>query len=547
MTIKSYKRFGTWLVVIALSSWLGLAAAAEITSEQANQMRNEAIASALTMVFEEASGIPASGIATMAGQLSAGDFSGGIMTAANIVTDTALGLIPGVGPVKFVIGLETAVINVGKSYLDNYLVDVSWGRFKNLSTTDQDAWINGQYVAEMEAAMGGYYTERNVTDIRSLFKAYRDQMQAREATMRVAANVIADLNKAKYFYAAEAFVPSNGGTLTYSPTAVLEWWANDANYFQITLTAGGSSYTQTVKIDPYDISPTIALSAFGVDWNSLFEENSYQPLDVSWTIKSARYDSTGLLESVYGSEVVTPGKLVHISGYDSVKDSQTYSFRLKSDVVPLLVSITSPSDHYETSDNQVTVTATVTTENGGSLPGIGQVGFGVNGEVQYATLSGGSFSTVAILASGDNSIIAGAITADGHTYLSRGITVKSNALNNTYHVRITWDKDDTDVDLHFSWNGSDCYYANKSPTWGDASTSPTLDVDDVNGYGPENITIDALPGDGSYKMWVRYYSDHDNGGTTVNATITKDGRSIYSNSRYMSDGENWTLLEFSIP
>lgn len=544
MNIKNGCRL---LTAFFLSWWLGAAAATEISVDQINQMRNEGLSEALTLVYEEATGIPASGISTMAGQLSGGDYRGGILTAASIVTDAALNLIPGVGPAKLAIGLETAVIKIGKSYLDDYMVDIAWNKFKTLGESEQDAWVNGESVAEMEYGLGDYYTSRNVADLRSLFKAYRDQARVREATMRTAAAVIADVYKAQNFYAAEAFVPANGGQLTYSTSAQLEWWANDANYFQHTLLVGGASYSQTIKVNPYDISPTIALSAFGVDWNRLFADNNYQPLDVTWTIKSARYDSTGLLEAVYGSEMVTPGKLVHITGYDSVKDSQTYSFRLKSDMVPLVVTITSPANNYETNDNQVTVTASVAAEGGGTMPQIGQVGFGINGGVQYATLSGSSFSTVAILATGDNAILAGAITADGNVFLSNPINVKSNALNNTYHVRITWDKDDTDVDLHFSWNGSDCYYSNKNPTWGSSATSPKLDVDDTNGYGPENITIDALPGSGSYKMWVYYYGDHGNGGTTVTATITKNGQPIYSNSRYMTSYETWTLLEFTIP
>lgn len=527
---------------------MGFAAnASEISVAQIDQVRNEAIAEALTMVFEDASGIPASGIATMAGQLSGGDYKGGILTAASIVTDTAIGLIPGVGPVKLVIGLENAIIKVGKSFLDNYMVDIAWSKFKNLNANEQDAWINGEYVAEMEAGLGDYYTARNVADIRSLFKVYRDNAREKEATMRAAAAIIADVNKAQNFLPAEAFIPSNGGELTYSSSAKLEWWAYDANYFQITLKVGGGSYTQTVKVNPYDISPTIALSQFGVNWTELFANNNYQPLDVTWSFKSARYDSTGVLESVYGSDLVTPGKLVHVPGYDAIKDSAEFTFRLKPDIIPVTVSISSPANNFETNDNQVTVTASLAVE-GGVLPQISKVGFVINGEVQYATLNGSTFSTVAILKSGDNTIRAGAITAaDNQTYLSNTITVKSNALNNTYHIRITWDKDDTDVDLHFSWNDSDCYYSNKTPTWGSSATSPRLDVDDTNGFGPENITIEALPGNGTYRIYVHYYSDHGKGATTVYATITKDGQSIFNSSNTMSSGGSWTLLEFSIP
>lgn len=102
--------------------------------------------------------------------------------------------------------------------------------------------------------------------------------------------------------------------------------------------------------------------------------------------------------------------------------------------------------------------------------------------------------------------------------------------------------------LHFDWDGgSECYYSNPNPTWGESSTSPSLDVDNTEGYGPENISIDSLPGSGTYRIWVYYYSDHENGGTTVTATINENGQSIYSNSNYMTDGSSWTLMSFTIP
>ena len=183
---------------------------------------------------------------------------------------------------------------------------------------------------------------------------------------------------------------------------------------------------------------------------------------------------------------------------------------------------------------------------------INMAGFVVNGAAQQAplTMSGttGTFESTAVLKTGDNDIYAGVVTTTGDVYTSPSIKVKSNALLNTYHVRITWDKNDTDVDLHFSWSGgSECYYSNKTPTWGgSAATSPRLDVDDTNGYGPENITIDRLPGSGRYRIHVHYYSDHGKGPTTVNATVYQNGSPLVSRSNTMSNGQNWTLLEFDI-
>lgn len=209
------------------------------------------------------------------------------------------------------------------------------------------------------------------------------------------------------------------------------------------------------------------------------------------------------------------------------------------------VSISSPASGAEVSANQVVVTASF--ENNEPDLEVSRVGFLINGSLQEAPRAGNTFQTTAVLRTGDNTIVAVVATTDGQVFASAPVAVKSNALNNTYHIRISWDKNDTDVDLHFTWNGNDCYYGNKTPTWGSAATSPKLDVDDINGFGPENITINALPGPGTYRIWVYYYGDHGNGATNVYASIYKDGVALTSSARQMSHHESWTLLEFTVP
>jgi len=99
------------------------------------------------------------------------------------------------------------------------------------------------------------------------------------------------------------------------------------------------------------------------------------------------------------------------------------------------------------------------------------------------------------------------------------------------HVELTWttpgdanetDTEGTDVDLHFRhpngqrWNQSpwDCYFANPNPDWGPTGPvgNPSLDIDDVNGAGPENINLndpeftDRTTIPGPYLVGVHYYS-----------------------------------------
>ena len=523
----------------------GSAANAAMPSEIKQQAINDAFASCFTQIFEDQAGVPASGIGEMAGYFSAGDYSDGLLKLAELASDQLIGQIPVIGPLKFAAGLETAVLNAGKAYLDGYMVDLFWNKFKTLDPQLQQAWVNGQYVAEMDAAVGGYYTERNVADIRELFGFYLDQENARNAYMEKAAEVTEDLYKAKYFSAPELIRPV-GAQMKYNSSITLEWWAFGANYFKVNLNVNGEGYSVTKKVNPYTNTVSVELGEFGIDWDRIFNEAS-GPVQVTWSVQSARYDSSGLVKSLVGEHyVVGNNDLISLPGFDPVKQSEIGSFVVTSPEM-FQVTIQSPTSGTITTDNSVTVTAYLASAAGASLSTVAAVGFVINGSVQYASLNANTFSTVAVLATGDNEIKAGLVTTDGMVVLSDPVHVTSQAQNNTYHIRISWDKDDTDVDLHFSWSGgAECYYGNERPNWGGADVSPALDVDNTQGYGPENITIERLPGPGHYKIWVHYFSDHGNGGTTVHATIDENGKTIFSSTRYMNDEEDWTLYEFDI-
>jgi hypothetical protein len=102
------------------------------------------------------------------------------------------------------------------------------------------------------------------------------------------------------------------------------------------------------------------------------------------------------------------------------------------------------------------------------------------------------------------------------------------------HIQLVWrtpnDDDETDgegsdLDLHLlhpsaeNWGNRqivdayDCYYLNPTPDWGqleNAEDDPSLDIDDINGAGPENVSLDN-PQDtvvlgAPYLVGVYYYS-----------------------------------------
>jgi hypothetical protein len=130
--------------------------------------------------------------------------------------------------------------------------------------------------------------------------------------------------------------------------------------------------------------------------------------------------------------------------------------------------------------------------------------------------------------------------------------------NNAVHVELLWDtpsdpdQTDTgpaagaDMDLHFAnylasgpdidcdgagdpWfnNPFDCFWFNNSPQWGSASSAikddPTLDLDDTDGAGPENLNLEHPEGDPAlprfYSIGVHYWNDHGYGVSFSTITV----------------------------
>ena len=102
----------------------------------------------------------------------------------------------------------------------------------------------------------------------------------------------------------------------------------------------------------------------------------------------------------------------------------------------------------------------------------------------------------------------------------------------TIHIQLVWDTDGSDVDLHFlhqlanlNWaiNGNnpyDCFFNNVNPDWGSqAGNDPILDIDNITGFGPENINLDEPEPNHEYHVGIFYYDDHGTGATNATARI----------------------------
>jgi hypothetical protein len=126
------------------------------------------------------------------------------------------------------------------------------------------------------------------------------------------------------------------------------------------------------------------------------------------------------------------------------------------------------------------------------------------------------------------------------------------------HVRLAWDTDATDVDLHvLAPNGQmwtcdgDVYFSNPQPQWGDPNRfedDPFLDTDDVDGFGPENVNVQA-PAPGTYRVLVHYWADH--GGEAPDATveILNFGQVIgrYGPVHLSNIDDTWEVVDIDFP
>ncbi len=110
------------------------------------------------------------------------------------------------------------------------------------------------------------------------------------------------------------------------------------------------------------------------------------------------------------------------------------------------------------------------------------------------------------------------------------------------HVQLTWDQPVNDVDLHLARNGTewcgsdDCYFGGRNRLWGGGDANPSLDIDDLEGFGPENIRIEG-PDDGNYTVGVGMYT-HD-ADTTATVKIYVGGQLEYEGFSFMGQGSTW--------
>ncbi len=153
------------------------------------------------------------------------------------------------------------------------------------------------------------------------------------------------------------------------------------------------------------------------------------------------------------------------------------------------------------------------------------------------------------------------------------------------HVELLWntpaDSDQTDsgpaagadLDLHFAhpmaagldvdcdgkgdpWfsNPWDLFWFNPKPSWGDsnlAADDPSLDLDDTDGAGPENLNLEAPEGSKEapfeYSIGVHYWNDHSYGPSVATVAVYVYGTLALQASAKLQPLDMWYVGKLSWP
>jgi hypothetical protein len=97
----------------------------------------------------------------------------------------------------------------------------------------------------------------------------------------------------------------------------------------------------------------------------------------------------------------------------------------------------------------------------------------------------------------------------------------------------------------------DCFWFYPHPDWGsfgDDDDDPSLDRDDTDGAGPENINLDVPQDDHTYHVGVHYWDDHGFGASYATARIYVYGYLVFEHDGVqMGDHDMWWVADLAWP
>jgi hypothetical protein len=175
------------------------------------------------------------------------------------------------------------------------------------------------------------------------------------------------------------------------------------------------------------------------------------------------------------------------------------------------------------------------------------------------TVSGAAFLAQIPLFCGAQGLIYRFDNASGHSYWFANVTL-TGCTTAGFRAQLTWDTGpaNSDLDLHLvrpsgSTNTSnDCYYSNCTPfdtplDWGVSGSAgdPQLDVDNTDGYGPENITLTGAE-TGTYRVIVRNFNGVASTRATVKVFFNDVEQARWTSVALDSPNNYWTVANVDI-
>ncbi len=169
-----------------------------------------------------------------------------------------------------------------------------------------------------------------------------------------------------------------------------------------------------------------------------------------------------------------------------------------------------------------------------------------------ATLDDAGVSTPVLIADAEGQYDAVlSVTTDDGGVSTPCEVVASAAWIHQIVVQLYWTQPGDDLDLHLlrgdvSAIGTvdDCGQGNAHPEWGAPGTldDPRLDLDDIPGTGPEDITMDE-PAEGTYTIVVHDHASHvfeDGNDATVNVFV--GGANVFTSTLTILGEDSWTTF-----
>ncbi len=170
-----------------------------------------------------------------------------------------------------------------------------------------------------------------------------------------------------------------------------------------------------------------------------------------------------------------------------------------------------------------------------------------NGEeipVSKTARSSQSLLSKIVLARGYNYVCA--IVKDGPKYIGRSpmMRINSSVMASIARFEMTWDGP-SDMDLHLDSPEIGFHVSFASTNIDQGGVRANLDVDNMSGFGPENIRIFSLPGKTNVRCFVNYYSG---GGAPIGVTIRfydKNNKMVKSESKTFSGADIRPTAQFN--